>query len=105
MYDVFFFSSRRRHTRWPRDWSSDVCSSDLAGRNIQIENHTTGESMFQYIPDHSPGRLLSTGQIGILLHGGTADSNGRSEERRGGKECKDRRWADREKLEKQLDDN
>src|SRR5439155_2886729 len=31
----FFFSSRRRHTRWPRDWSSDVCSSDLAGqRNV-----------------------------------------------------------------------
>src|SRR5690625_3607994 len=29
-YDSFFFSSRRRHTRWPRDWSSDVCSSDLA---------------------------------------------------------------------------
>src|SRR5690625_5456074 len=26
---VFFFSSRRRHTRWPRDWSSDMCSSDL----------------------------------------------------------------------------
>src|SRR5207253_4065365 len=24
-----FFSSRRQHTRWPRDWSSDVCSSDL----------------------------------------------------------------------------
>src|SRR5690625_6884496 len=24
-------SSRRRHTRWPRDWSSDVCSSDLKG--------------------------------------------------------------------------
>src|SRR6266508_6152359 len=33
----FFFSSRRRHTRWPRDWSSDVCSSDLiytVGRRI-----------------------------------------------------------------------
>src|SRR5690625_6818994 len=29
--DSFFFSSRRRHTRWPRDWSSDVCSSDLRG--------------------------------------------------------------------------
>src|SRR5215208_3100414 len=29
MYFFFFFSSRRRHTRWPRDWSSDVCSSDL----------------------------------------------------------------------------
>src|SRR5687768_18052888 len=26
---VFFFSSRRRHTRCSRDWSSDVCSSDL----------------------------------------------------------------------------
>src|SRR5712675_2055596 len=28
---VFFFSSRRRHTRCSRDWSSDVCSSDLLG--------------------------------------------------------------------------
>src|SRR3712207_8384208 len=28
----FFFSSRRRHTRYWRDWSSDVCSSDLVGR-------------------------------------------------------------------------
>src|SRR5690348_18486817 len=27
----FFFSSRRRHTRWTGDWSSDVCSSDLQG--------------------------------------------------------------------------
>src|SRR2546429_4407212 len=27
---VFFFSSRRRHTRCSRDWSSDVCSSDLS---------------------------------------------------------------------------
>src|SRR5207253_6288047 len=27
-----FFSSRRRHTRWPRDWSSDVCSSDLSNK-------------------------------------------------------------------------
>src|SRR5699024_2034176 len=28
-YEFFFFSSRRRHTRSKRDWSSDVCSSDL----------------------------------------------------------------------------
>src|SRR5207249_8516718 len=28
-YVIFFFSSRRRHTRSKRDWSSDVCSSDL----------------------------------------------------------------------------
>src|SRR6266498_4196470 len=31
---VFFFSSRRRHTRCGRDWSSDVCSSDLIGAKI-----------------------------------------------------------------------
>src|SRR5215475_14604236 len=31
IFCFFFFSSRRRHTRFSRDWSSDVCSSDLAG--------------------------------------------------------------------------
>src|SRR2546422_3104754 len=30
----FFFSSRRRHTRCSRDWSSDVCSSDLAAHHV-----------------------------------------------------------------------
>src|SRR5437870_10347970 len=36
----FFFSSRRRHTRWPRDWSSDVCSSDLrAAKTPAGSNH------------------------------------------------------------------
>src|SRR5207253_7889631 len=40
----FFFSSRRRHTRWPRDWSSDVCSSDLgeAGAVAEVEDAVTG---------------------------------------------------------------
>src|SRR5215475_12940973 len=32
----FFFSSRRRHTRFSRDWSSDVCSSDL---EFRIKSH------------------------------------------------------------------
>src|SRR2546430_7761324 len=56
---VVFFSSRRRHTRFDCDWSSDVCSSDLAAINLQptpdkqslsrqmasweIENSTYGE--------------------------------------------------------------
>src|SRR5256885_12574067 len=31
---VFFFSSRRRHTRLQGDWSSDVCSSDLEGPRV-----------------------------------------------------------------------
>src|SRR2546421_11662753 len=33
----FFFSSRRRHTRSDRDWSSDVCSSDLLDRRDDLE--------------------------------------------------------------------
>src|SRR5436309_3672145 len=32
---IFFFSSRRRHTRFSRDWSSDVCSSDLSPAPIR----------------------------------------------------------------------
>src|SRR3712207_8261761 len=35
MFFVFFFSSRRRHTRYWRDWSSDVCSSDLSAGRVQ----------------------------------------------------------------------
>src|SRR5271167_4622963 len=35
MLYFFFFSSRRRHTRSKRDWSSDVCSSDLRGTPIE----------------------------------------------------------------------
>src|SRR5690606_1284317 len=34
-----FFSSRRRHTRFSRDWSSDVCSSDLARSGIEVHPH------------------------------------------------------------------
>src|SRR5690606_40074879 len=33
---LFFFSSRRRHTRFSRDWSSDVCSSDLRMRALRL---------------------------------------------------------------------
>src|SRR6266542_5386673 len=42
----FFFSSRRRHTRCYRDWSSDVCSSDLAQCGLELRktrNVTSGE--------------------------------------------------------------
>src|SRR5690348_17822821 len=41
----FFFSSRRRHTRWTGDWSSDVCSSDLALQLLsQRSNRPQGSS-------------------------------------------------------------
>src|SRR3712207_1955109 len=40
---MFFFSSRRRHTRYWRDWSSDVCSSDLVGDRFTV-NRLVGEA-------------------------------------------------------------
>src|SRR5690606_40792572 len=43
----FFFSSRRRHTRFSRDWSSDVCSSDLAA---QIFNKMPAKKRYQATP-------------------------------------------------------
>src|SRR6266508_1710106 len=59
----FFFSSRRRHTRWPRDWSSDVCSSDLRGRDARLGHPTrpaaAGESGVEggtRLRDHRPLR-------------------------------------------------
>src|SRR5690554_7645919 len=42
MVRVFFFSSRRRHTRCGRDWSSDVCSSDLKPVELIIMAGTGG---------------------------------------------------------------
>ena len=42
---MFFFSSRRRHTRLVSDWSSDVCSSDLVGTgaNQIVQLNASGE--------------------------------------------------------------
>src|SRR5207247_2949692 len=40
---LFCFSSRRRHTRSTRDWSSDVCSSDLVGHRLLISRILTGQ--------------------------------------------------------------
>src|SRR6266850_1956250 len=39
---VFFFSSRRRHTRLPGDWSSDVCSSDLGRSDLVLDSVEAG---------------------------------------------------------------
>src|SRR5256884_6458468 len=49
---VFFFSSRRRHTRCSRDWSSDVCSSDLLSRSANVlapgDTRRTGQAHLRH---------------------------------------------------------
>src|SRR2546430_10806913 len=53
---VFFFSSRRRHTRFDCDWSSDVCSSDLQG---QGNGHSRKFSLHQSLDEgDNPRRRL-----------------------------------------------
>src|SRR5690606_39826049 len=84
----FFFSSRGRHTRFSRDWSSDVCSSDLP--NGQGRGRDQGQHGFRL-----PPFLIGEGPIPprheCTLESPRACQNVsgglRSEERRVGKEC------------------
>src|SRR5690348_17865495 len=68
-YIVFFFSSRRRHTRWTGDWSSDVCSSDLwrnvSRREAYLADITYGQNSefgFDYLRDNMAMDLADTVQ-------------------------------------------
>src|SRR5690625_7702937 len=73
---AFFFSSRRRHTRWPRDWSSDVCSSDLIEPDhlsMAVVDHETpfGLSPFRIVLMATVAGLCGLAVIpflSILLH-------------------------------------
>src|SRR5436305_9527047 len=84
----FFFSSRRRHTRCGRDWSSDVCSSDL----------TLGTGNGTRERFDRPGLLELNGfNLSVAAAGRVGDFElvgavARSEERRVGKECRSR-WS------------
>src|SRR5690606_40584942 len=100
-------SSRRRHTRFSRDWSSDVCSSDLNEDDNQRETCKT-----------DIGHAAEFGAVAVSAHGpprcnwhqrqtDCSDDNAgderwkeardareyRSEERRVGKECRGRWWG------------
>src|SRR5437868_10033109 len=90
----FFFSSRRRHTRSKRDWSSDVCSSDLQDRNgckrgklappyrlrdLKSRGHDFG---IEHAAGSASLRQLNPGTLHITL------ARYRSEERRVGEECR-----------------
>src|SRR5439155_8266295 len=86
---VFFFSSRRRHTRWPRDWSSDVCSSDLTGPDwVLAEVGGTRSFTPQTLSGFSLFFWFNRAYRGHPM----PHQLERSEERRVGKECRSR-WS------------
>src|SRR5690625_7227869 len=84
----FFFSSRRRHTRWPRDWSSDVCSSDLTAIAVVLDR--VHEEGLVEVRGHLARMMSSRGLSDSPLFT-IPEAVLRSEERRVGKEC--RSWG------------
>src|SRR5687768_17755328 len=85
----FFFSSRRRHTRCSRDWSSDVCSSDLDGTDMTAVI-TVG---FDPAKGNFVGTWVGSMMTNLWVYKGWLEEDGkRSEERRVGKECRSR-WS------------
>src|SRR5690606_40891337 len=106
----FFFSSRRRHTRFSRDWSSDVCSSDL-----RVLVHAESRSVVRHPVEAEEAQEADLEVVGVPLlqahhlaardlpgHvGGTQVAEARSEERRVGKECRSRRTPNQRKKNKQ----
>src|SRR5258707_9219357 len=68
---TFFFSSRRRHTRYWRDWSSDVCSSDLSLPSQEGNCRDASAFLFPSWEGSGMGRILS-GPPRETLGSGTA---------------------------------
>src|SRR5690348_17449759 len=93
----FFFSSRRRHTRWTGDWSSDVCSSDLADAGLRLSD----QRLALVLPGWDRTKSLDIGRQLIKamerIHREPAANARpgklRSEERRVGKEGRTRWWG------------
>src|SRR5207248_8979345 len=88
---VFFFSSRRRHTRSYGDWSSDVCSSDLISKQRHAK-HSTASSRSGYKRNCSTHTSDIEPATAAVLNYKPVYSANRSEERRVGKECRSR-WS------------
>src|SRR5690554_6961427 len=59
----FFFSSRRRHTRCGRDWSSDVCSSDLVVRGRAVVLQQGNQLLMECAG-------IAAGLLDTVAHGG-----------------------------------
>src|SRR5256885_9478373 len=93
---LFFFSSRRRHTRLQGDWSSDVCSSDLSAHAARDDEPPALERQNTSTLLDDSGEHAE--KVRGLTLGGSDPGNAvyalvrRSEERRVGKECRSR-WS------------
>src|SRR5207249_6389882 len=92
--DSIFFSSRRRHTRSKRDWSSDVCSSDLSTPRTSTPGSASWRRTRTWRATFFEGRFFSAPLQDISCKGsrvpGSARGRARSEERRVGKEWRAR---------------
>src|SRR5207245_8407991 len=89
----FFFSSRRRHTRCYRDWSSDVCSSDLVAAAMwkTVSQYVAITMLIVEKGFDPPGFHIAAATVLWVALGLTVGSAvDRSEERRVGKECRAR---------------
>src|SRR5256885_7723188 len=92
---LFFFSSRRRHTRLQGDWSSDVCSSDLVMLDkfdhwILLRRNLRRLGLAKYRRLADPGQFLN--DFVEFFSRCQDELVTRSEERRVGKECRSR-WS------------
>src|SRR2546430_13030009 len=92
----FFFSSRRRHTRFDCDWSSDVCSSDLiisSFVNLHYSPYVCGPYIVNFGQgDRHPYSVSFTKKYFKDEQLSQICRFPRSEERRVGKECRSR-WS------------
>src|SRR5690242_21323988 len=94
---LFFFSSRRRHTRLTCDWSSDVCSSDLDGVGAVVEPRAAAHQGPEGGAVVAALGVVKVGQAEVVAELVGEDAEAavlglRSEERRVGKECRSR-WS------------
>src|SRR5436309_11751768 len=92
----FFFSSRRRHTRFSRDWSSDVCSSDLNYRGFDGD-YLDIDRVKVFLADMKEAE--ASGNMPRLSIVRLSNDHTRSEERRVGKECRSR-WSPKHERKK-----
>src|SRR5256886_4036022 len=90
----FFFSSRRRHTRFDCDWSSDVCSSDLDGKIgfRELLMAAINFSLVSMPANVSRPTAAAANELRVTMPGALPAVGGtfRSEERRGGEEGRSR---------------